>query len=375
MKIGKLQIFIHPFFWVFAALLGFIMGGSLIGTLYWIIIILVSVLFHELGHALMAIVFKQKPVIQLVALGGVTTYQGKNLNHFKQFLIVLNGPFFGFLIYLFAAFLLKLNFFKNPNLLLLISLFQIANLFWAVVNLLPILPLDGGQLLRIALEGFFGVRGFKFSLLVGAIFSSIIAIVSFLYRQYLIGAIFFLFAFQSLENFRRTKNMSKDDQNTSLTDELKRAEMFFNSQNFEESKKLLEDIINKTKKGLIFVEATHVLSFIYFEKKEFKKAYDLLIAIKDKLRNEGIVVLHKSAYEIEDFNIVVKLSAEAYKLVPTQLIALYNARAFAAINKPKPAGGWLKTAIDFNNLNIEGILNEKYFEKVKNSNEFLKFLR
>ena len=35
----------------------------------------------------------------------------------------------------------------------IISLVRVVNLFWTVINLLPVLPLDGGQLLRIVMKG------------------------------------------------------------------------------------------------------------------------------------------------------------------------------------------------------------------------------
>ncbi|EKE08125.1 MAG: metallopeptidase, M50 family, partial [uncultured bacterium] len=76
---------------------------------------------------------------------------------------------------------------------------QVANLFWSIINLLPVLPLDGGQLLRIVLEACFGVKGFKAALLVGALLAIAISLYFFLVGAYLVGAFFFLFAYQSFD--------------------------------------------------------------------------------------------------------------------------------------------------------------------------------
>jgi hypothetical protein len=66
---------------------------------------------------------------------------------------------------------------------------QIANLFWTVVNLFPVLPLDGGQMLRIVLESLFGLKGYRAALLVGAILATVSALLFFVVHQILAGRI------------------------------------------------------------------------------------------------------------------------------------------------------------------------------------------
>ena len=166
---GRISISIHPFFWLFAALIGWMNSQSFFGTLIWIGIIFISVLFHEFGHALSAVFFRQTARIQLVALGGVTTFNGPKLKFWQQFLIVLNGPLAGLLLFFLASLALQLP--LPLRFSELIAAIRIVNLFWSFANLLPVLPLDGGQLLRITLEGFFGVKGYKASLIIGIVFA------------------------------------------------------------------------------------------------------------------------------------------------------------------------------------------------------------
>src|SRR5579883_1974403 len=98
-RFGKrIPVLIRPTFWLFAAIIAFIYGRTLWGTLIWTGIIFVSVLFHEYGHALTAMFFGRKPRIEIVALGGLTMHDGEKLSAWKQFLIVLNGPLFGLLL-------------------------------------------------------------------------------------------------------------------------------------------------------------------------------------------------------------------------------------------------------------------------------------
>lgn len=188
---GKIPVRIHPFFWLIAGLIGWFYTHNFVGALIWVGIILISVLVHEFGHALTAVVFRQKAQIELVALGGLTSYKGPKLRFWKQFLITFNGPLFGFFLFLFATFLINSQMITSPFLLPIIKVFQVANLFWTALNLLPILPLDGGQLLRIVLEAAFDVKGYKAALLISAILATFLALACFALQAFLGGAIFF----------------------------------------------------------------------------------------------------------------------------------------------------------------------------------------
>lgn len=371
--IKKIPIYVSPFFWVFSALIGFLMSSSLVGTLFWIMIIFISVLVHELGHATMALIFKQRVKIELVAMGGLTSYFGRTLKYWQQFLITLMGPVFGFLLFVLASIILFLGFFKNPALIKTLMIFQSVNLFWSIVNLIPVMPLDGGQLLRIALEGFFKVKGFKISLFIGFIVAAIIALASFAVREYLIGALFFLFAFQSFDMYRRSKGLTNSDRDEKLSNELKRAIILYQKKEFEEAKELFVDLRNKSKNGLIFNQSTHYLAFIEYEKNDFKKAYEYLLTIKDKLGDDGICLMHKLAFEENNFELVKELSSSCYKLSSTKSVALINAKAFAMLKEAKPAGGWLNTAMQYGDIDLNSLLLEHYFAYVKDDEEFKKF--
>ncbi len=215
---GPIPIIIHPFFWLCAGIIAWlnsslVPASPLIGISIWFGIVFVSVLFHELGHALMAVLFRQKAVIQLVALGGLTSYEGPKLTFSKQFLIVLSGPLFGLILAGFALALLAWGVFTVPLLNHALALTLYANVFWSLVNLLPVQPLDGGQLLRIAFEAWFGLKGYRISLLFGACFAAAVAMAALLFAQILIGAFFALFA---LGEFTMTRNADNNNASTAL---------------------------------------------------------------------------------------------------------------------------------------------------------------
>lgn len=370
---GPIPLIIHPFFWLFAALIGWIMGQSLMGMLVWVGIIFVSVVIHEYGHALSAVFFKQKARIQLIAMGGVTTFEGPKLKFWQQFLITFNGPLFGFFLFLLAMVLQWIAF--PPLILKILKMTQIANLFWTIVNLLPVMPLDGGQLMRIILEANFGVKGFKASLLAGAIFAFSLSLYFFMVEAYLIGAFFFLFAFQSFDSWRRSRHAigsDREDENKQL---MIQAEEALNVGDKEEAKRILQEVCKKAGGGILAQAAQQYLAFLLFKEGKKKEAYDLLLPIREHLTDDSIVMLHELAAQEKNYSLVIELSGKSYQIDPTQKIALHNARAFAHEKMGKYAGGWLQTAWQQGTFNLSQVLQEEVFQSVKDDTEFKAFLK
>jgi Zn-dependent protease len=369
---GRIPIAIHPFFWLFAALIGWLSSQSLSGMFIWIGIIFFSVLIHEFGHALTAVFFKQKARIQLIALGGVTLYEGPKLKFWKQFLITLNGPLFGFALFLLATLLLQ---FQWPLLVFkILKLTQIANLFWTVVNLLPVQPLDGGQLLRIALEGFFGLKGFRASLLIGALISALISFYFFMMQGFLIGAFFFLFAYQSFDSWRKSRHATQEDRLDENKKLMAEGEIALQEGRVEEAKRIFEAVREKAAHSLLGRTATQYLAFLQAKEGKSEEAYELLLPMQKHLSGEGLCLLHELAAERRNHLLVASISAECYQIAQSRKMALANARAFAFLNQPKEAGGWLQTAWQFGGVDLNHILKEEDFQKLKDDPEFKQFV-
>ena len=371
---GKIPISIHPLFWVLAALIGWINSSSLIGIFIWIGIIFVSVLFHEFGHALTAVLFRQKAKIQLVALGGLTSFEGPKLSYWKQFLIVFNGPLFGFFLFVFATFCLHFDLSQRPLIYTIFRMTQIANLFWTVVNLFPILPLDGGQLLRIVLEKLFGVRGYRSSLLIGAILSGVIALGFFLIGGFLIGALFFLFAFQSFDMWRKSKIATMKDRDIDLEHLMQEGEIAIKEGREDEALQIFSTLRDKTSSGLFYLTATQYVAFILYQKGRFEESYQLLLPIVDHVAEDVQCLLHKLAVQHQNWELVAKLSTECFQFAPSQEMALNNAKAFAYLKQTKPAGGWLKTAWQQSPLDVEKLLKEDPFRAINQDPDFQHFI-
>ncbi|MCH8612506.1 M50 family metallopeptidase [Arsenicicoccus dermatophilus] len=121
-------------------------AGSYLLALAYALMLLVSVLAHEAGHALTAQAFGHR-VHAIVAdlMGGHTTYQAEANTPARSALVALAGPFANLLLAVVAWWLMGV---LDPGVLrLLVGSVFYANAFVAIFNLLPGLPLDGGFVL------------------------------------------------------------------------------------------------------------------------------------------------------------------------------------------------------------------------------------
>src|SRR5215510_1542783 len=98
MKIFGIPLKIDPSFLFICALLASSRLSQPIFLIEWLIVIFVSILVHELGHALVVRSFGLSPQILLYSMGGLTSWRDeKGISHAKRIAISLAGPFAGFL--------------------------------------------------------------------------------------------------------------------------------------------------------------------------------------------------------------------------------------------------------------------------------------
>ncbi|MEB2312978.1 MAG: hypothetical protein OZ921_11715 [Sorangiineae bacterium] len=146
---------IQPGFWLLAAFLGMDIAKSVPEFAVWVTIVLASFLGHELGHAIVARRFGQAPRIALYMMGGVTAWSPtRELGRGRRILVTLAGPFAGFLLAAVAgAGVLAVSHLGIDSRLAAFALrwTLLANLFWSTLNLAPVLPFDGGQVMAAAL--------------------------------------------------------------------------------------------------------------------------------------------------------------------------------------------------------------------------------
>ena len=131
---------------------------------------------HELGHVLTATLLKFKiGKIKLLAVGFNAEIEDlDNTSSLKEFLVVISGPLTYFISLYLLIYLYKIDFisFNAYNQAMQVNKY---NLFF---NLLPLIPLDGGRILKIIIDNFFTS---KKSMIVSVILSNLF-LVLFVYN-------------------------------------------------------------------------------------------------------------------------------------------------------------------------------------------------
>jgi len=135
-------------------LLGYLTMRSQGQGLVLAVCITISLLVHEFGHALMARHFKLEPSILLHGFGGQTGHRPASRER-DEALIIAAGPFFGLMLGVLAFVALQYAPIESQNAYNALRYFMYINFVWSVFNLLPMWPMDGGQLLRIGASKLF----------------------------------------------------------------------------------------------------------------------------------------------------------------------------------------------------------------------------
>jgi Zn-dependent protease len=151
----RTRVRVNPGFWMMCLFLGFgafrtsNLGMAAFGL--WVLAVFVSVLLHEYGHIFAGWAFGQKGEILLHSMGGLAIYSGDPIPRWQRIIIALGGPaiqlaLFGALYYSFA-WPMRVDSDRFHWQFFLARMLEI-NLYWPILNLLPIFPLDGGQVMR-----------------------------------------------------------------------------------------------------------------------------------------------------------------------------------------------------------------------------------
>ena len=227
-SIAGIPVRVHPLFWLIAILFGS-SSNSIVSLLTWVIAIFISILIHELGHAFAMRRYGQGSQIILHFAGGLTVpesiswgggYANIAITANQQIFISLAGPFSGFIFagvilaasaalggtiipnYIFGFIPFPLVIFPTGwGILgsLVISLLWV-NIFWGLINLMPVHPLDGGNVPRYILIQTDPLNGLRTSLWVSVIAGAAVAFAGLVFLKSAYMAILFgLLAFQSFQ--------------------------------------------------------------------------------------------------------------------------------------------------------------------------------
>jgi membrane-associated protease RseP (regulator of RpoE activity) len=179
------EVRVQLLFWVSCVLVGVVYYqypkvreqiGGLAAFFSWLAAALVSLLMHETGHLLAARLFGVRPRVVLSGLGG-RLFGLETLKRWQVLLVLAAGPLMSFLLY--GVFWLVTDpsvgerlplprdwrVFLGPSLWLLMWI----NIFWCLLNVLPLWPLDGGRFAVEIGEALLGRRGRTLALLLSLV--------------------------------------------------------------------------------------------------------------------------------------------------------------------------------------------------------------
>jgi stage IV sporulation protein FB len=213
-RIGKIPVRIHASF----LLMSVFLSGSWNDPsriMVWAGVVLVSVMIHEMGHALMGQSFGLEPSIDLHGMGGTTSWPNgrAKISRWQSILISVAGPAAGLAVgaavFFYFAYHPPL---KGSLADTAVGDAELVNVGWGIVNLLPILPLDGGNVLRSLLGASGTGRREKIARLVSivtAVLATAAAVLFFgSWWAALLGG---MFTFQNFRALREVQSLEQDD--------------------------------------------------------------------------------------------------------------------------------------------------------------------
>jgi Zn-dependent protease len=243
-------------FWLFSAIFGYGWAKSLhrfyeiemgnppamiILLAIWIAMMFVSILIHELGHTLAFRFYGVESSIVLYHMGGLAIPDGmgrwdgarrRTPSKANQIVISAAGPALQLLLGIVAAgvglgmgyqcgfpvdwivatyfpdFFSTLVLPNNAAITAILHSTVFMSILWAVLNLIPVLPLDGGQIARNAIGIYQRSDGMREALMVSVGFGAIAALYFFQSGQRFAGILFVFLAFQNfqtLQQYRSTR--------------------------------------------------------------------------------------------------------------------------------------------------------------------------
>ena len=228
-SVAGIPVRVHPLFWVISFLFGF-SASNILYTFIWVLAIFVTVLVHELGHAFAFRRYGLRSSIVLHFAGGLTVPESVSwgtgwasiaLSPRVEIVISLAGPFSGFLL---ATLLIggvvvsggtvTVNWllglipipavtslpFGVAALTVLAAILVSVNVFWGLINLVPVYPLDGGNVARYALMQYDPYDGVRKSLRLSVVAGGLVALVALVFLRSLYMA--FLFGFLAFQSYQ-----------------------------------------------------------------------------------------------------------------------------------------------------------------------------
>ena len=277
MKVLGIPTKIDPSFFVLSLFLGASRGLNPSLLLEWLVVVFISVLLHELGHALVARQFGLSPQITLYSMGGLTSWsEVKEIAPPKHIAISLAGPAAGFLLggvlFFTAPALLR----AVPSELLTVAYYDLlwVNIGWGIFNLFPILPLDGGHVLLTLERWLTRKQDQIISHTISLLGSLTITYLAFTRRSSWVIILGIWFAYSNATYLLDRLKTSRD---TKLEPKLEEAHKAIIDEKFDVALDIISEIQKKALTRPVRSEASRLLIFTFIKQERYKEAEEEVI--------------------------------------------------------------------------------------------------
>ncbi|MSP24842.1 MAG: hypothetical protein EXR75_06675 [Myxococcales bacterium] len=288
-------------FWLMAVLLGFPLLQSPFkpAILVWVAAVFISVMVHELGHALAIVRHRLSPEITLYTMGGLTAWMGGgNLSRASRMFISFAGPLAGFTLsgLLWGATKLFPELVSVSSATTQADLFRVLsidilidiNFYWGIINLVPVLPFDGGHILEHAL----GPRRARTTAMISLAAGVAVAAYSLATDRIWMG---FIFAMSAMQSFQRLQAAAQERKTPGrapsepplareLTQQLERGTEALADDRLDEARTIAELVLSENPPRAGRLAALHLLAWAHL----LANRLDLAAGIVGKLHAEGV---------------------------------------------------------------------------------------
>jgi Zn-dependent protease len=187
-RVAGIPVRVHLLFLLVAVASGWSRLRMPEALLSWVAVVFVSVLAHELGHALAYRRLGWRPSIELYLMGGLTTASGGGrLRPAQEAWVSFAGPLTGFAIGGLVFALQKLTPLREAGGLARIVVSDVlwVNVGWGLVNLLPMSPLDGGHIMEAGVRAWKGERGERLVHLISLVTACLTLVAALVWLKFL----------------------------------------------------------------------------------------------------------------------------------------------------------------------------------------------
>ncbi|MGZ6141500.1 MAG: site-2 protease family protein, partial [Myxococcaceae bacterium] len=276
-RLGSIPVLVHPGHLLFALALGLsaVSGSQPLApaavVVIWVALVFVSVLLHELGHALAFRAFGYRSSIQLLMFGGVTTPEtDQPLPWGKDVVTTLAGPIFGLALGVLCLWI-------APRVTGDLARYSFeygayTNLVWAVFNLLPVLPMDGGRVSRAILGRIFGRGGVIAAHGLGVLVCAGLAYVLFRSSAAPVTLVFLLLF--AVQNFQALLAFWRSEPGGAVPPELAQAEGLLRAGELARAREVASRLLRDDTPPALRARIHHLLGWVALKEGEGRRALD-----------------------------------------------------------------------------------------------------